>query len=185
MREFSPRTELDPILPILRNLFVRSFDEYYKEIQSQLKLKVNKTLVEWLHDTFDDMQSEMLSGKCRCFLLCSSDTVENDPTQYIIGFLTLKEENDGSVYIAQCAIRAEQKRRGYGAQLLQHLRTIYPPGTFYWGLCRRANRPAVNFYLKLGASFIDNEEVAKKYGYDSSLYAGFQFTDVIENAQTR
>jgi GNAT superfamily N-acetyltransferase len=95
--------------------------------------------------------------------------------------LTLTEEEKGSIYIAQCAIEAENKRRGYGARLLQHLRTIYPPGTFYWGLCRRANRPALNFYLKQGAKFMDDEEVAKKYGYDPALYTGFQFTDDIRN----
>jgi len=170
----------------LRELFVRSFDQFYKEIQSQLKLKTNKSLIEWLQETFDEMQDEMLSQKCRCFMLCSSDDpIENDNKSGIIGFLTLKEEEKGSIYIAQCAIKAESKRRGYGACLLQHMRNIYPPGTFYWGLCRRANRPALNFYLKQGAKFMDDEEVAIKYGYDPALYTGFHFTDSIRNFQSR
>ncbi|CAF3907544.1 unnamed protein product [Rotaria sp. Silwood1] len=179
VQEFLPSSAHDPILSILRELFVHSFDHFYKEIEVQLKLKSNKTLIEWLQETFDEMKDEMLTKKCRCFMLCSSDTVKNYKTQGIVGFLTLKEEGKGSVYISQCAIEAENKRRGYGARLLLHLRTIYPPGTSYWGLCRRANIPAVKFYLKQGAKFIDNEEIATKYGYDPALYTGFQFTDTI------
>jgi ribosomal protein S18 acetylase RimI-like enzyme len=186
VREFLPQTSRDPILPIIRELFVRSFDQFYKEIETQLKLKTNKSLVEWLQETFDEMQDEMLTKKCRCFMLCSSDdTIKNDDKQGIIGFLTLKEEEKGSVYIAQCAVDAESKRRGYGARLLQYLRTLYPPGTFYWGLCRRANIPAVKFYLKQGAKFMDDEEVANKYGYDPKLYTGFEFTDGSGNFQSR
>ena len=177
VQEYLPRTVHDPVLPVLRELFVRSFDEFYQEIEVQLKLKMNKTLIVWLQETFDEMQDEMLTKKCRCFMLCSTDVAKNSNTQGIIGFLTLKEEGKGSVYIAQCAIEAGSKRHGYGGRLLQHLRTVYPPGTFYWGLCRRANTPAVKFYLKQGATFMSNEEVAAKYGYDSDLYTGFQFAD--------
>ncbi|CAF1335491.1 unnamed protein product [Rotaria sp. Silwood1] len=184
VQEFLPSSAHDPILSILRELFVHSFDHFYKEIEVQLKLKSNKTLIEWLQETFDEMKDEMLTKKCRCFMLCSSDTVKNYKTQGIVGFLTLKEEGKGSVYISQCAIEAENKRRGYGARLLLHLRTIYPPGTSYWGLCRRANIPAVKFYLKQGAKFIDNEEIATKYGYDPALYTGFQFTDTIGYVQS-
>jgi ribosomal protein S18 acetylase RimI-like enzyme len=124
------------------------------------------------------MEDDILNKQQRCFMLCSTDeTIKNDSKQGIVGFLTLKEEEKGSIYIAQCAIEAENKRRGYGAYLLQHLQTIYPPGTYYCGLCRRANRPAINFYLKQGAKFIDDEDIAKKYYYDPELYTGFQFTD--------
>jgi GNAT superfamily N-acetyltransferase len=73
----------------------------------------------------------------------------------------------------------EFKRRGYGAQLLQHLRNTYPPNTQYWGLCRRANRPALQFYLKQGARFMESDEVATKYDYDPSFYAAFEFVDPI------
>ena len=178
VQEFLPRTADDSILPILRELFIHSFDEFYIEIEIQLKLKMNKSVAEWLNETFDEMQDDMLNRKQRCFILCSSDeTTKKDRKQGIIGFLTLTEEEKGSVYVAQFAIDAENKRRGYGTRLLQHLRVIYPPGTFYWGLCRRANRPAVNFYLKHGAKFIEDEEIANKYAYDPKLYTGFQFID--------
>ena len=177
VREFLPRTANDPILPVLRELFVHSFDQFYKEIEVQLKLKVHDTVGDWLHATFDEMQDNMLSRSQRCFILCSRDQVEKN--QGVIGFLTLTEEEKGSVYVAQVAIDPENKRRGYGTHLMQYLRSVYPPGTFYWGLCRRANRPAVNFYLKHGAKFIDDEEVGTKYGYDPKLYTGFQFNDGI------
>jgi GNAT superfamily N-acetyltransferase len=136
--------------------------------------------MEWLQETFDEMQDDLLKKKQRCFMLCSTDEiVKNNSKQGIIGFLTLTEEEKGSVYIAQFAIEAENKRRGYGARLLKHLQTVYPPGTLYWGLCRRANRPAIQFYLKHGAKFIDDEEIATKYHYNPALYTGFQFTDGI------
>lgn len=186
VKEFLPRSIDDPILPILRELFVRSFDEFYKEIEVQLKLSTNLTLIQWLRETFDEMQEEMLIKKCRCFMLCTVDSlVKYDSKQGIIGFLTLKEEENSSVYIAQCAIAAESKRRGYGARLLQYLRTIYPPGTYYWGLCRRANKPAVSFYMKLGATFMKDDEVATKYKYDPKLYTGFEFIDGTTNIRMR
>ncbi|CAF0952603.1 unnamed protein product [Rotaria magnacalcarata] len=179
VREFLPRTSHDPILPVLRELFVLSFNDFYKEIEAQLKIKSNKTLVKWLQETFDEMQDELLDKKSRCFMLCSSDIFVDDKTYGILAFLTLKEEKKGSVYIAQCAVEAEKKRHGYGAHLLRHLGMIYPSGTYYWGLCRRANLPAVKFYLKQGATLMDDEDVAEKYGYDPTLYTGFQFTDTI------
>ena len=178
VKEFIPQNVSDAILPILREIFVNSFHQYYQEIQNELKLKENKNLREWLHEVFDEMQMEMLERKCRCFMLCSTDETESkNQNQGIIGFLTLEEREQGTVYIAQCAIDARSKQCGYGSRLIQHLREVYPPGTYYWGLCRRANKPAVSFYAKQGAKFIDDKNVADTKGYDSSLYAGFEFTD--------
>ena len=176
VKEFIPQHASDAILSILREIFVKSFHQYYKEIQIELKLQENKDLLEWLHEVFDEMQTEMLERKCRCFMLSSTD-VADSKNQGIIGFLTLEEREGGIIYIAQCAIDAQSKKCGYGSRLFQHLRQVYPPGTYYWGLCRRANKPAVSFYAKLGAKFIDDKNVADKKGYDSSLYAGFEFTD--------
>ncbi len=73
----------------------------------------------------------------------------------------------------------EFKRRGYGTQLLQHLRNIYPPNTHYLGLCRQANQPALQFLLKQGASYMKTDEIATKYGYHPSFYAAFEFVDTI------
>ncbi|CAF4407713.1 unnamed protein product [Rotaria sp. Silwood2] len=177
VQEFKPTSINDPIFPVLRNLFVRSFDEYYKQIEVQLNLKSEKTLTQWLDETFNDERETILSGEYRCFILCSNQC--QDLKDNILGFLTLKEEKKGSIYIAQVAVRLDIKRRGYGVQLLQHLRNIYPPNTYYWGLCRRANRPALQFYLKNGAKFMTDDDVATKYGYDPTLYAGFEFLDTI------
>ena len=181
VREFIPSSAVDAILPVLRRLFLRSFDDFYKEIKEQLQLKSGKAVLEWLNETFDEMEEEMLKKECRCFLLCESGTMTNEGQRKVLGFLTLKEEGNGSVYIAQCAIDATIKRRGYGAHLLQHLRKVFPSGTSYWGLCRRANTPAVLFYLKQGAKFMDDEQVATKYRYDPKLYTGFRFTDNLQN----
>jgi len=177
VREFLPESARDPTFSILRNLFVRSFDEFYKQIETQLNLKSDKNLIQWLDETYDEEQEAILAKQYRCFLLCGNEN--QDSNEIILGFLTLKEEEEGSICIAQVAVRLDIKRRGYGAQLLQHLRNIYPPHTQYWGLCRRANRPALQFYLKQGAKFMKNDEVAQKYGYDPSLYAGFEFVDTV------
>ncbi|CAF1053596.1 unnamed protein product [Rotaria sordida] len=177
VQEFKPISIDDPILLSLRNLFIRSFDEYYKQIEAQLNLKSDKTLKEWLDETFNDEKNSILSGTYRCFILCSDEY--QDSKENVLGFLTLKDEGEGSIYIAQVAVRLDIKRRGYGVQLLQHLRQVYPPNTHYWGLCRRANRPALQFYLKNGAKFMNDDDVATKYGYDPTLYAGFEFLDTV------
>jgi GNAT superfamily N-acetyltransferase len=177
VREFLPASIQDPTFSVIRDLFVRSFDQFYQKIETQLNLKSEKNLLQWLDGTFDDEQKEILSGKYRCFLLCG--TQEQDPKEIVLGFLTLREEGEGSVYIAQVAVRLDVKRRGYGAQLLQHLRNLYPLNTQYWGLCRRANWPALQFYLRQGATFMKDDDVATKYGYDPKLYAGFEFADTV------
>ncbi|CAF0850951.1 unnamed protein product [Adineta steineri] len=177
VREFIPTTPRDPTFSILRNLFVRSFDEFYNKIENQLNIKSQKNLLQWLDETFDEEQELILSRKYRCFILYTYD--KNDLKEIISGFLTLKEEEQGSVYIAQVAVHLDMKRRGYGAQLLKHLHDIYPANTKYWGLCRRANRPALQFYLKLGAQFMENDDIATKYGYNPELYTGFEFVDTV------
>lgn len=147
-----------------------------------MKLETNTTLIQWLDETFNETQQAMLQRQTRCFMLCSlDDEVENEKNQGIIGFLIVKEEADGSIYIAQCAIDAQSKRCGHGSRLIRHLGSIYPPNTYYCGLCRRANEPAVKFYLKQGAKIMDDKEVATKYKYDPQLYAGFHFTDQTDN----
>lgn len=160
---------------MLRNLFICSFNDFYKQIEIKFNLKSNKSLAEWLDETFNSEQEAILSGQYRCFIL--SNTANQQWMEKIVGFLTVKEEKQGSIYIAQVAIRLDNKRRGFGAQLLKHLRDIYPPNTYYWGLCRRANRPALQFYLKHGATFMKDDDVAMKYGYDPTLYTGFEFVD--------
>jgi ribosomal protein S18 acetylase RimI-like enzyme len=176
VREFLPKSDRDPIFLTLRNLFVRSFDEYYKQIENELNLNSDQSLLQWLDETFDSEQENILSGKYRCVILC--DYENQDSKEIIVGFLTLKEE-EGSIYIAQVAIRLDIKRRGHGGQLLQHLRNIYPSNTRYVGLCRRSNKPALHFYLKQGANFMEDDEVASKYEYNPTLYAGFEFVDTV------
>ncbi|CAF1223709.1 unnamed protein product [Didymodactylos carnosus] len=41
----------------------------------------------------------------------------------------------------------------------------------------RANDPALQFYMKNGATIMSDDVVAKKYGYDSTKYLGFQYID--------
>ena len=172
VEEFLPLTSEDKRLEALRELFIRSFDQFYREIEEKLRLIEGTTLEKWLNETFDTIEHDLLDRKSRCFILC-----RNDDNKEIIGFLTLSEEENNSVYIGQCAIKPEAKRRGYGAHLLQHLRNVYPRGTTYLGLCRRANTPAIHFYLKQGANLMGDDEIALKYKYDPILYTGFQFVD--------
>ena len=174
--EFLPSAANDPLLPILRKVYVESLSDYYEEIQHQLSLGAGKTLHDFLNATFNDMQEEMLAKTCRCVILrfTTDEVIETRPTS-VVGLMTMKDEGHGCVYIAQLAIDPTYKRRGYGTQLLQHLRVLYPPGTTYHGLCRQANVPAIQFYLKIGASIIDSKPLAEKYHYDPKIYTGLQF----------
>jgi hypothetical protein len=173
IREFLPRSSRDPIFSILRNLFIRVFDNYYKHIEANLKLEAGKSLIQWLDETFDNEQEAILTKNSRCFILCTNEN--EDSKESIRGFLTLREEEEGSVYIAQFVIRGDMKRKGYGCQLLQNVRQMYPPNTLFWVLCRRADQPALQFYINQGAKFMKDFDIAKKYGYDPELYIGLEF----------
>jgi ribosomal protein S18 acetylase RimI-like enzyme len=171
VQEFIQTSNNDPILAELRRLFVASFYEYYKTIEPQLDLPAGKTLLLWLEQAFDEEVDELFSHRCRCFLALSSST--------IVGFLTTQESKNDSngIYISQCAVDPACKRQGYGLQLLQHLSTIFPSATSYTCLCRRVNKPALDFYEKCGAKLIDDDRIATKYGYNPVNYLGFQFSN--------
>lgn len=176
--EFLPSALNDPLLPVLRTVYIESLREYYKQILHQLSIGAGQTLDDFLNTTFNKMQEEMLAKTCRCVILrFTTDTVIKTTPTGVVGLMTVKDEEDGCVYIAQLAIDPAYKRRGYGRQLLQHLRVIYPQGTTYHGLCRRANTPAIQFYLKAGAILIDSEPLAKKYRYNPEIYTALEFKD--------
>jgi ribosomal protein S18 acetylase RimI-like enzyme len=173
VEEFIPTNNNDPILIKLRPLFVSSFYQYYKTVESQLNLPAGKSLLSWLEQTFDEEADELLSHKCRCFVIYTPT-----PSSAIAGFLTVadsKNEPHG-IYISQFAIDPIFKRKGYGLLLLKHLMSVYPSGTSFTCLCRRVNKPALDFYEKCGAKFIDDNLVATQYGYNPLDYLGIQLT---------
>jgi ribosomal protein S18 acetylase RimI-like enzyme len=173
VEEFVPTNNNDPVLVQLRHLFVSSFYEYYNTIEPQLNLPKGITLQHWLENAFDEEADELLSHKCRCFLISTPP-----PSSVIIGFLTIVDtENDpNGIYISQCAIDPIFKRKGYGLLLLKYLTSIFPATTSYTCLCRRVNKPALQFYQKCGAKLIDDGQIATHYGYNPLDYLGFQFT---------
>ncbi|CAF1342539.1 unnamed protein product [Didymodactylos carnosus] len=180
VKEYIPKSDRDIELPALRSLFIESFDDFYKEIEPRLQLRSDTTLRNWLNETFDEMQEEMVKKKSRVFLLTTGTSVSN-----ILGFMQIKEENDtNTVYISQVAVHASLKRKGFGGLLLQHLLMVYPTGKTYTGLCRRANDPALQFYIKNGAVIMPDDVVAQKYGYDPVKYLGFQYVDKTERPST-
>ncbi|CAF1629247.1 unnamed protein product [Didymodactylos carnosus] len=144
VKEYVARSERDMELPVLRSLFIESFDDFYKLIEPKLQLRPDISLRDWLDETFNEMQEEMITKQCRVFLL----TTGSAPSD-IIGFMQIKEENNtNTVYVSQVAAHASLKRKGFGALLLRYLISVYPPGKTYTGLCRRANDPALQFYMK-------------------------------------
>jgi ribosomal protein S18 acetylase RimI-like enzyme len=171
--EFVPKNNNDPILSELRRLFVCSFYEYYKTIESQLNLPVGESLLAWLEKAFDEEADELLSHKCRCLLASTFS-----PSPAIVGFLTIKESktDPDDIYLSQCAVDPEFKRKGYGLLLLKHLITMFPSTASYVCLCRRVNKPALKFYEKCGAKLIENDQIATNYGYNPVDYLGFQFS---------
>jgi ribosomal protein S18 acetylase RimI-like enzyme len=173
VEEFIPTNNNDPILIELRHLFVSSFYEYYKTVESQLNLPAGKSLLSWLEEAFDEEADELLSHKCRCFVIYTCP-----PSSVIAGFLTTtdsKNEPHG-IYIAQFAIDPTFKRKGYGLLLLKHLTSFYPSATSYTCLCRRINKPALKFYEKCGAKLIDDNLVVIQYGYNPLDYLSIQLT---------
>ena len=138
--EFLPTNKDDPILIQLRPLFVASFYQHYKTVESQLNLPVGKSLSSWLEQVFDEEMADLLSQQCRCFVLYTSSSV-------IAGFLTVtnsKTETHG-IYISQLAIDPRLKRQGYGLLLLKHLTSVYPSAKFFTCLCRRVNSTRTGF----------------------------------------
>ena len=179
IEEFLPTSKADPVLTELRRLFTSSFYEYYQTVESQLNLSSNTTLTSWLEKTFDDEAEEILSRQCRCFLIFTTPTSTS-----IAGFLTVKENKNDShgIYMSQLAIDPILKRNGYGRLLLKHLVDVFPPSTTYICLCRRVNKPALDFYKKNRAQLIDDDRVATTYGYNPVDYLGFQLnTDQLQS----
>ncbi|CAF1000456.1 unnamed protein product [Rotaria sordida] len=171
IEEFIPTSNNDPLLIELRHLFVSSFYENYKTVESQLNLPAGETLLTWLETAFNEEANKLLSHNCRCFLIYTSSSLS-----VISGFLTIKEnENDSNdIYISQCAIDPTFKRQGYGLHLLKYLTKVFPFATSYTCLCRRVNKPALKFYEKCGATFIDDNEIVIKYGYNPIDYICLQ-----------
>ena len=171
VEEFVPTSNKDPTLTELRRLFISSFYEYYKTIESQLNLPIGASLLVWLEKAFDEEVDELLSHECRCFLVFTSSSV-------IAGFLTTKDNKTdvNGIYLSQCAVDPTFKRKGYGLLLLKHLTTVFPSTASYSCLCRRVNKPALKFYEKCGAKLMDDDQIATKYGYNPADYLGFQLS---------
>lgn len=173
MKEFTPTSRSDPLFKILRDVFEKSFQPHYTEILSQLHLEPGLSLKGWMRKTFDGLQCKLVAKEWRCFTICDQSDLNK-----IIGLMTTKQEyeSDGSLYVAQFCVHPCYKRRGFGSKLLRGLFEFFPSQTKFVGLCRRANRPALQFYLKNGARYCDDPEIAKKWDYPPDLYVGLEFT---------
>ena len=177
IEEFVPTSSYDPRFFVLRKLFVDSFEDIDRQLEEQLNPRPKTNLTQWIEETFDEQQTMILSKQYRCFLL--TDVDRTDTNENILAFLTLTEKDDKQIYIGQVAVRRDVQRRGYARQLFQHILDRYPKNTRYRGIIRRANQPALQFFVKHGATFLDNHLLATEYGYDPALYVGFQFFETI------
>lgn len=168
VEEYVPKDANDVELLALRRLFVDTFYENYQRIESLLNLDTGKALLPWLEEGFDDMQNKMLTKEFRTFIIRYESV--------IAGLMTVKEMSEKLVYISQLAIHTSFKRRGYGDMLMNHLVNIYGSNMTCEILCRRVNKPALDFYLKKGAKIVDDEQLANKYGCNSTDYVSLQIT---------
>ncbi|CAF1335473.1 unnamed protein product [Rotaria sp. Silwood1] len=171
--EFVPTSNNDPLLIKLQRLFVSSFSEYYKIIEPQLNLPTDETLLTWLEKAFNEEVNELLSHQCRCFVIYTSSSLS-----VVAGFLTIKENKNDSndIYISQYAVDPAFKRQGYGLHLLKYLGKVFPSATSYTCLCRRVNKPALKFYEKCGATFIDDDQIITNYGYNPIDYISLKLS---------
>ncbi|CAF2832422.1 unnamed protein product [Rotaria sp. Silwood2] len=173
IEEFVPTSNDDSLLIELRRVFISAFYEYYKTIEPQLNLPTGETLLNWLETAFNEEVNELLSHQCRCFVIYTPP-----PSSVVAGFLTIKESkiDSNGIYISQYAVDPVFKRQGYGLCLLKYLSTVFPSATSYTCLCRRLNKPALKFYERCGATFIDEDQLVTMYGYSPTDYIGLQFS---------
>lgn len=172
IEEFRPKFARDGMFPVLGELFVRSFTSAYK----QMKMSLDSDLHEWLEEQFDEEQAAILAGEHRCFTLCDRQYTRFH--QSILAFVTVREDDFNSVYLAYLVVRQDVKRQGYGWQLVQYLHRTFPTNTRFWTIIRKRNQAAAQFYDKYGATAIADDELRDKYGYDPDEYLGFDWRHI-------
>ena len=150
----------------LRRCFIDSFYDYYRLIESELNLPSNKDVRTWLGEAFDEIEDEIIANRCRTIIARQNST--------LVALLLLKETElkHKIVYISQLAVSPAYKRQSCGKKLICHLVNIYGRDVKYEILCRRVNQPGLEFYKKLGAYLVGNENIVLKYGYNPINYVG-------------
>ena len=177
IEDFTPISTSDPILPILRRLFLRSFEDIYQKNLSELDFQSNDDLQHWLEDTFDEEQQQLIDQQHHCLLL-SDKNLPKSPKN-LFAFLTFVEEDSDRIYLSQLVVRTDLKRQGCASQLLQHLRQMYPNTVKYYSLLRRINQPALKLFLKHGATIVPDEQIERDYQHDPKEYIAIELTHSI------
>ena len=173
IQEFRPNFAHDPMFPVLEELFVRSFTPVY----NRMHMSFDGDLREWLENIFDQERTAILAREHRCFTL--SDRRGTQLSDRVLAFVTVREDESNSVYLAQLVVRQDLKRQGFGSQLVQHLCRTFPGNTRFWTIIRQRNQVASQFYHAMDATIIPAAELREKDGYDPQEYLGFEWRDLL------
>jgi len=144
-------------------VFTRSFKDAYKDIPLDV-LKV-ESLDAFLQAAFEDEPLDLNNPnkKVVCAVAKSEETLVG-----VIFFEPTERENE--VYIRQMAVDPSMQRKGVGQLLMATIQTTLPTTTRLIVATRKVNKPACNFYQKIG--FKQCEQVP--HGLNPERYVGFE-----------
>ncbi|MEM6338861.1 MAG: GNAT family N-acetyltransferase, partial [Pseudomonadota bacterium] len=132
---------------IQRKLFIKTFDEEYKNIEPQnIKpyFKNRDDVTNWLSDVFEVEHQYFISAKHPMHWI----TMEKD--HKMIGFIVYEQwkNNKDIWHIRQMAILPDEQRKGYGTVLIKSIFTFDNNIKKIIVDTRRTNVKAINFYKK-------------------------------------
>jgi D-alanine-D-alanine ligase len=142
----------------IEELYVSSFVSSY---ESQGIFSSSQERTRFLQHSADEMISSVSSKECEILLA----KIQGN----IVGLATVQRYRDGSCYLGQFAVKRGLTRRGIGTAMVKEIQFSSARSVLL--LCRKENKIAELFYLKLGAK----KTGFHLEGYDPVLYQGLEF----------
>ncbi len=160
---------------IQRKVFIKTFDEEYKNIEPQnIKphFKNRDDVTNWLSDVFEIEHQYFTSAKHPMHWI----TIEKD--HKIIGFIMYEQwkNNKDIWHIRQMAVTPDEQRKGYGTSLIKSIFTFHNNIKKIIVDTRRTNVNAIYFYKKNG---FEITKIPHDSELSSDLYLGL-YNDKVE-----
>lgn len=159
-----------------KNLFVRSFEDAYKNFTpEQLFLTPGQNYItNLLYAAFEDEESDFINQKDGTFFVVAQNS--NDKVVGFVAFDKHVQTDEIKVYIRQLAIDPAYKNKGLGRLLcIDTIKEIIDHKPVNVVVCtRKINEPAIQFYRKLGFKDATMDEVHPEL--PAYKYCGFSMT---------
>ncbi len=149
----------------IQNVFVDTFMYAYSELIQKQLLNAQE-LEKLLIDSSKEMFDKVAQDKQTCLV-----TKKKNDNQ-IIAFMTVEQENENHVYIAQLAVLPAYQRQRVASSLINYLFQLFPNVTTFYGFVRKTNDKAQLFYSKFNNYQVSDEHGNIKY----KDYRQFNFT---------